>query len=295
VSGKSAIAQPVSLVGASPESGAFPAMERIGQLFARGLRDYLASSYACEPMVGSAAGQVKGYADWQGKQPISAFITIRLQNKLPMLVALPLPTLLGMVDLFYGGMGAEGEAREELTSAELRFADRLGERMAALLASAWSGVQAMQPARGAFATSTNAKPLCGANELIFVQRFAISDMPIRASEISCAYPLAALRPLLNAAGEEGAATTAQIDGAWSARINAAALNIRLPVRTIFARPEISVSQLLALKPGDIIPLLLPQNVPVTVAGRQFAQGTVGEANGRAAIRIEKMKEGFFHE
>jgi flagellar motor switch protein FliM len=289
------VAQPISLIGASPESGSFPALDRVGQLFARGLRDHLANSHGCEPNVGSPNVQVKAYGDWRQMAGRSALFSIRLHKKLPMLVALPLPALLGMVDLFYGGTGAAGEAREDLTSAELRFADRFAERLAGLLASAWAGVQPMQPVLGGFATSSHAKPFCGANELLLMHSFSINNMPIPTTELSCLYPLAALRALVGGVGEDGATSAEPVDSEWSARINAAALHVRLPVRTIFARPEISFSQLLALKPGDIIPLLLPQNVPVTVGDRQFAQGTVGEANGRAAIRIEKMKESFSHE
>jgi flagellar motor switch protein FliN/FliY len=33
-------------------------------------------------------------------------------------------------------------------------------------------------------------------------------------------------------------------------------NVRLPVRSVLARPELSVAQLMALKPGDVIPITL---------------------------------------
>ena len=43
--------------------------------------------------------------------------------------------------------------------------------------------------------------------------------------------------------------------------------------------------------GDIIPLTMPRHVPVTVAGRSFAVGSIGEANGNAAIMIEHIEKG----
>ena len=46
-----------------------------------------------------------------------------------------------------------------------------------------------------------------------------------------------------------------------------------------------------LAPGDFIPVCLPTRVPVTVAGRLLAHGTIGEANGRAAIKIDKLEHG----
>ena len=49
------------------------------------------------------------------------------------------------------------------------------------------------------------------------------------------------------------------------------------------------ADLLALRPGDVIPISLPQHIPLTVAGRLFAHGTLGEADGRAAIRISRIE------
>jgi hypothetical protein len=40
--------------------------------------------------------------------------------------------------------------------------------------------------------------------------------------------------------------------------------------------------------------MLPADVPLFVAGHLFARGTIGEANGRSALKIENM-EGSDHE
>ena len=68
------------------------------------------------------------------------------------------------------------------------------------------------------------------------------------------------------------------------RMIAALMQVCLPVRSVFVRPEMPIARLLALRPGDVIPISLPQHIPLTVAGRLFAHGTLGEADGRAAIR-----------
>jgi hypothetical protein len=40
--------------------------------------------------------------------------------------------------------------------------------------------------------------------------------------------------------------------------------------------------------------MLPADVPLLVAGRRFARGTIGETNGRTALKIQNM-EGSDHE
>ena len=78
-------------------------------------------------------------------------------------------------------------------------------------------------------------------------------------------------------------------------MNKALRDVRLPVRSVLARPEISLVKLLSLEVGDIIPLTMPRHVPVTVAGRSFAVGSIGEANGNAAIMIEQIEKGPNHD
>ena len=82
---------------------------------------------------------------------------------------------------------------------------------------------------------------------------------------------------------------------WAGALNKALRDVRLPVRSVLARPEISLVKLLALEVGDIIPLGMPRHVPVTVAGRSFALGSIGEANGNAAIMIDHIEKGPDHD
>lgn len=256
-----------------------PASDRVGLQFSRALKDYLATLDFGDGGMEAPASHVMPFSHWQAMRGADMLFQFRLQKKLSVLIALPVPMLLRLVDMFYGGAGTQVEARDALTAAELRFADRMAAQFTAMLATCWTGAR---PVLGAVALSSEAKAFRPVNDAVLVQDFA-------AAGIACVYPLAALRAEVGQSEETSIAATP--DAEWSARVNAAALSIRLPVRTIFARPEISVAKLMALQPGDIIPLLLPQHVPVTVGGRHFAQGNVGEASGRVAIKIENMTQG----
>ena len=269
----------MSLLRQPQNEESFPALERVGLHFARGLKDYLATFDFGDANREPPKSHVMPFGHWQAMRGADMLFQFRLQKKLSVLIAVPMPILLHLVDMFYGGSGIQSGARDALTAAELRFADRMAGQFAAMLAAAWTGAR---PVFGAMALSSEAKPFCTANEAVLVHDFPSGG-------IACVYPLAALRAEVGA-GEE-TSVAAVPDAEWSARVNAVALSIRLPVRTIFARPEISVAKLMTLKPGDIIPLLLPQHVPITVSGRHFAQGNVGEASGRVAIKIEKMTQG----
>jgi flagellar motor switch protein FliM len=65
--------------------------------------------------------------------------------------------------------------------------------------------------------------------------------------------------------------------------------VRIDARSVLARPTLSVSEVLNLKTGDVIPISLPAMVPLLVAGRQIALGKIGEQDGRAALKVEKVE------
>jgi flagellar motor switch protein FliM len=76
--------------------------------------------------------------------------------------------------------------------------------------------------------------------------------------------------------------------AWRRRLGHALAQVSLPVRSVLARPEISVAGLLALKPGDVIPITLAPRTPLLAGSRRIAEGVIGEQEGRAALMIEKV-------
>src|SRR3546814_20316245 len=66
-------------------------------------------------------------------------------------------------------------------------------------------------------------------------------------------------------------------------------DVRLEARSVLARPNLSVAELLQLKPGDVIPISGPALVPLLVAGRPVALGKIGDQDGLAALKTEKIE------
>lgn len=66
--------------------------------------------------------------------------------------------------------------------------------------------------------------------------------------------------------------------------------VPLRVRSEIAVATMPAARLLALKPGDLLPIAMPRTVPVLVCGRHFANASIGEWQGSAALRIENPDE-----
>ena len=184
---------------------------------------------------------------------------------------------------------------EELTDAEDRFAARLGRDIGMQLAAAWRGKLELEPELDCMTCDPAKLAAVRADDELFVQRFKLRGAPFEGRTLLCAYPVAALRGIADDEILPETQGAGGADPAWAGALDKALRDVRMPVRSVLARPEISLVKLLALEVGDIIPLAMPRHVPVTVAGRSFALGSIGEANGNAAIMIDHIEKGPDHD
>lgn len=270
---------------------AFPALEGVANQFARSLRDLIRALGAPAIQIERSGAEQVSFAEWSASAAPAIFWRYHAPPlKGPVMLAGSRSLLLQLVDIFYGGRGQLAAEREELTDAEDRFAARLGRDIGLQLAAAWRGKLAIEPELDCVTADPAKLAAVRGDDEIFVQRFTLRGTPFEGRTIMCAYPVAALRGI---AGDEllPDMQAGGADPAWAGALDKALRDVRMPVRSVLARPEISLVKLLSLEVGDIIPLTMPRHVPVTVAGRSFALGSIGEANGNAAIMIDHIEKG----
>lgn len=286
-----------SLLLRKAEGGyAFPVLDTVANQFARSLRELVRALGVPTVQVEREPAEQMRFADWCTASAPAIFWRYHAPPlKGPILIAGARPLILQLVDIFYGGKGQLAAQREELTDAEERFAARLGRDIGLQLAAAWGDKLPIAPELDCVTTDSAKLAAVRADDELLVQRFTLRGGPLEGRTITCAYPVAALRQIAGAEPASDARDANPVDAAWTATLSSTLRDVRLPVRSVLARPEISLVKLLGLEVGDIIPLTISRNVPITVAGRNFATGSIGEANGNAAIMIENIQKGSDHE
>jgi flagellar motor switch protein FliM len=157
------------------------------------------------------------------------------------------------------------------------------------LVEVWSEVLPVKAQLSSRETNMAYASLVAPEEPVAVARFSIAIGQGRTTRIDIVYPVSSLRAIeaqLSAkVHDDGGLTGAE----WRERMGSALGEVRLQARSVLARPTLSVSELLRLQPGDVIPISLPAMVPLLVSGRQVALGKIGEHDGRAALQIEKIE------
>ncbi|MET0270202.1 MAG: FliM/FliN family flagellar motor switch protein [Sphingomonas sp.] len=267
-------------------------LERMGERLAQRIRGVVEPFARSRTQVAAEPIETLRFEAWRASLP--AFTSLSLYRLRPlkggMLLAIEPDFVTWLVDAFYGGGGAPTKPRtREFTPSEERLLDRLADGIVEQLVEVWSEVASLTPALAARETNAAYASLVRADEAVVLQRFVVTPAQGRATTILIVYPLGALRPYEALLAAKVHDDSGSGDVEWRARLAEALETVRLPVRSVLARPELSLSQLMALKPGDVIPITLAPRVPLIVADRRIATGTIGEQEGRAALMIEHVE------
>jgi flagellar motor switch protein FliM len=266
-------------------------LERMGDKMARAIRPAIEPIARARVSVTAEPLEMRPYQEWQDEQPdFSALNLYRLRPlKGGMLIQIDANFIANLVEIFYGGAPGATVKRKagDFTASEELLLNRLLEKIAGILASHWNEVTPVELAFGLRETNAAMLPFLRGDEMVVVQKFTIGA-GVSPTVISVLYPLAMLRPI-----EEKLETRVQDEDTaasedWRWRMGEALAQVTLPVRSVLARPEISVAELLALKPGDVIPINIQPRTPLLAGARRIADGVIGEQDGRAALMIEKV-------
>lgn len=281
---------PVSLFKATDDDGGCTEIEVVGDRLAHGLQELLTASSGHAFAVQPGSVNAASYAEWRiAQNPYGMLLRYRLtaQNG-QMLVHIPGVLLSQIVDLAYGGNG-NLVLRSAFTPAETRFTERFAEGLLPAIRAAWKDAPSVMPSLVGIEPDLLNANWAKAQDRILTNNLSVEGNGIKLAMVCWIMSVDTAKAAPTA--QAGSEPTSP-DPIWRQRMRASAMAVRMPARSVLTRCELPLTRLLHLSPGDVIPIFLPTAVPLTVAGRTFAHGSIGEANGRAALCIETMEKGF---
>jgi flagellar motor switch protein FliM len=278
--------------GTARPVNAIPALDRMNEEMARRLRAVVEPFARTRPRIAAEPIEVRPFDAWKAEQ--AEWVSLSLYSMKPLkggiLLAIEPEFVRRLVDIFYGGSGdsVRGPVREFSPSEESLLA-RFADGVAGALADVWQEVVPVRPMLRSRQVGVAHAAVATGAEAVAVSRFTVHLARGEPTTISIVQPLSSLRSvearLAALSGEETSARGEE----WRERLVAAVGEVRIRARTVLARPELQLSELLQIRVGDVIPVSLPAQVPLLVEGRPIALGTIGEHDGRTALRIEKIQ------
>lgn len=220
-------------------------------------------------------------------QPCVQFVCRNDAGKTCAIILVPMALFERLFVQIYGGDRAEN-ASAVVVSAQCRFARRLGARLCEWLESA-------RPERARprlthtdvrFDATEQSEELNGFDASIHLGvDIALPGVPSQQVQVAIAPEL-----LVAPAPQQAKQSAPNCPADWQSRMIGRAGHVSLPVRSEIAVVTLPASRLLALQPGDLLPIAMPRSIPLLVGGRRFASASMGEWQGSAALRIETLNE-----
>lgn len=269
-------------------------LDRLGEKLGRRLRALIEPIAGTRPHVAAQDARAIDFGHWSGQVPSSSSIGVyRLAPlKGQVLLRIDAAMISTLVDCFYGGVGNRAlPPRGEFTPTEDRLIARISDAFMARLVECWGDMLPVEPALIVRETGVGFAAAAQPGEQMVLQRFTISLTREAEWTMDLLFPLASLRAVDPLMGSRMPVDEERVDPVWQARIASRMRDIRLPARTILARPNLSLAELVQLKAGDVIPVTINRSLPLIVGDRIVAHGSIGEQDGRAAFQIEKIAQG----
>ena len=269
-------------------------LDRLGEKLGRRIRALVEPICGVRPQVEAQDAQLLDFSAWSAQVP--AFTSISIYRVAPLkgqvLLRMDAAMISTLVDCFYGGIGNRPlPPRGEFTPTEDRLIARLSESLLSRLVETWSDILPLEPALIVRETGVGFAASAQPGDQMVVQRFMIGITRDQLWPVDLVFPMAALRAVEPLMGTRLPADDDQKDPVWQSRIARRMRDIRLPARTVLARPNLSLAELMQLKVGDVIPVTISRSLPLIVGNRIVARGSIGEQDGRAAFQIEKIVQG----
>jgi flagellar motor switch protein FliM len=267
-------------------------LQHLSAMFARSMRGVFEPLLRRELRVWAEPLVVQRFADYRAERPEA------LTAWLPMMMT-PSPGkalliadgkfVLELLDLFFGGNGeAPHPIPSEFSPAAEAMIARLGGMLAPPLRAAWEPLARIDFTPGHPESNPAMLASFDADDAAIVTRFGISAGGAKPTFLDLLYPVAALKPHAPQLTGKVVSRSGDADPAWRNSLTRAAMAVRFPVRSVLDEPVISLARLMELQPGDVIPISFGADVPVMVGNDRLGLGTVGTANGRAAIKLTQL-------
>lgn len=206
-----------------------------------------------------------------------------------MLFAADLALVMRMIDRLLGGSGTTRIERTELTDIETALARRLFRAVLEPLSYAWRELAEVELGLAGLESQAANVQLAPASEPTYLLAFE-ARIDGTSSTLALAIPYRAVEPVVDRIARTGYSedpADAAVQGAAAAAVRTALAGVEVELRAEAGAVEMSVAELMALRPGQVVPLNASEQSGVTVYADSFPlhRGKPGRSGGRRAVQV----------
>ena len=272
-----------------------PTLEMIYEKFARQLRTTLSGVLRRGAAVDLTRVEGLRYADWSAELPKRCgmhLVKVRPLHGTALFVLPPRLVYL-FVDSYFGGRADEEhieeriEQRREITQAELRVTRLVIDRISRDLEAAWAPFYKIDLDHAGVETNPLFASIASPLERVIAARFSVQLGGLK-GELSFVIPYSMIEPIRALLDNGLLSEHSDLDRRWRQRLIENLLGVNLELRGTLVETALPLRRILTLRPGDIIPIDIPKQLPVDLEGAVLFRGALGATRGRNALKITQV-------
>ena len=197
-----------------------------------------------------------------------------------------------IVDSLFGGDGrfhTRVEGRD-FTPTEMRIIQRLLKLVFEEYEKAWKPIYELEFEYVRSEMNTQFANIATPTEVVVTTTFSI-DLGAGSADFHMCMPYAMLEPIRNVIYSAIQADRSNSDQRWLALLSQQVYSAEVELVANLAHADVNIGQLMALQPGDVISLDLPDLVRAEIDGAAVLEGRYGVMNGHYALKVEKLLSG----
>jgi flagellar motor switch protein FliM len=271
--------------------GRMPTLEMVNERFARNLRVSLFNLLRRSPEISVGNVQLLKYADYV--QGLFMPANMNLVKCKPLrgtaLFTLDPKLIFGIVDSYFGGSGlfhAKIEGRD-FTPTELRVVALVLERVFDDLTQAWKAVLPMEFLKVRSEVNPHLANIVSPSEIIVVTVFNV-ELEGGGGELHIAMPYTMVEPIRELLDAGVQSDRSDQDEHWVRSLREEIETAELELCTSLTQFELPLRRLRDLKPGDVIPIEMPETVVGTVEEVPVLRARFGCTRTSLALKVMEM-------
>jgi flagellar motor switch protein FliM len=191
-----------------------------------------------------------------------------------------------VIDNFFGGDGryhARIEGRD-FTATESRVIQIMLAELFTAMTEAWSPVLGLEFEYLNSEINPQFANIVSPTETVVVSRFHV-ELDGGGGEIHLTLPYAMVEPIRTLLDAGVQSDRVDGDGRWAELLQAEVLDAEVNLSSLLLEAKLSIGEFLHLRPGDVIPVQLPELATVYAEDVPVFRGRYGQSNGRNAVRF----------
>ena len=266
-----------------------PTLEVVNDRFARSVRVALFHHLRKGVEIGSGTIELIKHFELieRLKQPSYMVLVGMRPLRGTMLLIADAALVIAIVESRFGGNGRFPVTKwqRDFTTIEIKVMNRVIEIVLEQFAAAWQRVIGLEPEIMRYEFNPQFAGVTTAGEIVVTTTFKVK-VDNGEGSLTIGIPSAMLGPVHDQLMSGIASDPGEPDGHWFEQLKAGIEEVMMPMSVELTKLEMTVHDLLELRPGDVFEIERPQSVVIEAEGVPLFRGRWGRHGRKSAVRIE---------